>query len=73
MKFKIEIECDNAAFHLDEGCLCDDGVTEPCAFAAREQVSLILRNVAEKLDEDYCAGFPFDLNGNKVGEWGFSK
>jgi hypothetical protein len=66
VKFKLEISCDNAAFHTegDEG---DDTETE-------EEVARILRAVIkrlqggglEALDGEECV--LMDVNGNKVGK-----
>ena len=70
MKFEIKINCDNAAFH-DEECECDEGKTTNCAEARSLEVRRLVRDIEQKLDDGYTAGFPFDFNGNKVGKWGF--
>lgn len=73
MKFKIEIDCDNAVFHDPERCVCDSASSINCAETTAEEVARLLRDTAEKLENGYRSGHPFDANGNKVGEWGFSK
>jgi hypothetical protein len=72
MKFKIEITVDNAAFHDDQDCTCDDGKSEPCSNARGVEVRRLMRDIEQKLDDGYTDGFPYDFNGNKVGTWGFS-
>ena len=56
MSFKLKIATDSAAF-TDDG---NDG---------KNEISRILREIANKL-ESGCDGGPIrDVNGNKVGEW----
>ena len=52
MKFKLEIDCSNAAFE-----------EEP-----EYEVARILRELADKLEADGSLAHPvFDFNGNRVG------
>jgi hypothetical protein len=58
MKFKIEIDCGNAAFEDD----------------ATGEVARILRSLADRLERGMAASFPLhDFNGNKVGTAGFTE
>jgi len=57
--FDLKIHCDNAAF--------EDWQSE---------VSRILRDLADRLDrdagrDDAPGGYLLDINGNRVGDWGF--
>lgn len=64
MKFKLEIDCDNAAFQGEYG---DEAVTE---------VSDILSRLAFQLvagDANREAGNLHDSNGNFVGYWTFTE
>lgn len=67
MRFKLEIECDNAAFDLP----ADDVVGDECC----NEVARILRHVASELTSETGGGPPDaytvilrDINGNKVGK-----
>lgn len=61
MKFKLEINCDNDAFHGEYG---DE---------ARTEVSNILGNLSFALvTKDQQAGNLLDVNGNFVGYWEFN-
>jgi len=52
MKFKLEIETDNAAF--------EDG--------PESEVARILRALAARIENEFCMSQPvFDINGNRVG------
>ncbi len=52
MTFKLNIECDNAAFEDNVG----------------EEVGRILRQAAQKMERGDIPGTLFDSNGNAVGE-----
>jgi hypothetical protein len=63
MKFKLEIDCGNAAFmHPDDGGESD---------AYREgEVARILRAVAERVEmAGLTEGACYDINGNRVGDF----
>lgn len=53
MRFKINIETDNAA-------LADDGESE---------IVRILRKIANRIEEGERDGLVHDINGNRVGHW----
>ena len=59
MKFTLEIKCDNAAFN-PEG---DDSDPQ----APRDQVALILRDLAKHLENGADYRTLMDTNGNRVG------
>lgn len=62
MKFKLEIECDNAAFSADEGADCPTG----------SEVARILERVAAQILRTDVMNSPvLDTNGNVVGRWQF--
>ena len=58
MKYSLEIECDNAAFDPQ-----GDGDEQ----AARDQVALILRDLAKHLENGCSYRILQDSNGNRVG------
>ena len=58
MTFSLSMNCDNAAFDGN-----DKGL----------EVSRILRETAQQVEDGYEGGKIFDSNGNSVGEWRFSK
>lgn len=60
MKFKLEINCDNAAF--------GDDATERYSEIAR-----ILKVVAQDMEDGHSAVVLRDINGNKVGTAEFWK
>jgi hypothetical protein len=55
MKFRIEFDCDSAAF----------------GDAPAIETSLILNKIALRLEQNYMLGPVLDSNGNTVGQWGF--
>lgn len=57
MKFKLEFDCGNAAFEGD-GLRCE--------------VPAIIREVAALTRGGAREGIVRDVNGNKIGQWGFS-
>lgn len=59
MKFILEIDCKNAAFHDDEDLENQQ--------AARDQVALILRDLAKHLEHGADYRTLLDTNGNRVG------
>jgi hypothetical protein len=60
--FKIDIKTGNAAF-------CDPYTGEEDQYSKREEVIRILKEVIEKMENDYIEGSCIDLCGNKVGSW----
>ena len=60
MTIRIEIQCDNAAFHEDD----DTGDNEAAAGA---EVARILRELAGHLADGVHERRVFDFNGNRVG------
>lgn len=62
MGFKLEFKTDNAAFHEDE-------------YAMAEEVSSILKGVAEKIAaaDGTTEGPVRDTNGNTVGKWSLTE
>ena len=60
--FKLEIECDNAAFHDDNG-----------DFDPGNELATILRTVQRKVADGYQVGMCHDSNGNLVGSWGIAE
>jgi hypothetical protein len=56
MKFKVEFDCDNAAF----------GETD---FERKAEVCSILKEVEAKVDAGFTSGIVRDANGNRVGEF----
>lgn len=58
MKFIITINCDNAAFENRE--------------ERTEELQRILKEISKRLPEER-SGKVFDINGNKIGTWGFGK
>lgn len=56
MEFILKIDCDNAAF--------DEWFTD--------EVARLLRETADRLDNNQTDGKIRDSNGNSVGEFGFS-
>lgn len=53
MKFKMEIDCDNDAFHND----------------AHAEVQRIILSVADRLEAGQTSGNLRDINGNTVGSF----
>jgi hypothetical protein len=66
MKFAIQIDCDHAAFRHE-----DMGDAPSPAFATVE-VARILRDVERRVCDGNERGLIFDVNGNRVGSFGFS-
>lgn len=62
MRFKLEIECDNEAF-------ADGG--EHTIETAGAEVVRILKKIVWHIEGGREDGPIVDINGNKVGEWGF--
>lgn len=58
MKFRVVINCDNAAFAEDEE-------------TRHAEVARILRRIAERVGTLAVSGPAMDLNGNRVGEYTF--
>lgn len=58
MKFVMEVDLSNAAFHDDDG-----------DFDPAQELRRILREVARKAGEGYTEGMAYDTNGNRVGFW----
>jgi len=55
MDFKIKFNADNAAFTV----------------MPEEEASRILEKIAEDIRQGLVEGPVMDINGNKVGHWGF--
>lgn len=64
MKFKLKINCDNAAFKSEDGS--ND------AMATEYEVIRILGVVSERVWDGDMGGPVLDVNGNTVGAWMFS-
>lgn len=63
MKFRLEFDCDNAAFDDD---VPDHGCASECA--------RILRELANRLDQDGTAHANLhDVNGNRIGAWSLAE
>lgn len=58
MKFKLEFDCDNAAFDRDHL-----GEVEPY------EISTVLGNARSKVDRGFRSGTIVDSNGNTIGSW----
>jgi hypothetical protein len=61
MKFKLEFDCDNAAFGR-EGAVLGDGYIEA-------EIRRLLEVAAQKVDEGNKEGILLDINGNLVGKY----
>lgn len=59
MKFQLTINCDNAAFFVDDDL-------------QGEEIARILREAADKLEHGHAAGPLYDVNGNRVGSFNYS-
>jgi len=85
-RFFLNIQTDNAAFHAEDckcnaeecgedcddfNCDCTGATTANCESTKSHEIRRLLNDICQKLDDGYVAGFPYDFNGNKVGEWGF--
>lgn len=73
MKFTLSISADNAAFHDDDCTGTSARWTSLCeCFAMRLEISVILREVAKRIEADGMSGFHEnirDSNGNIVGTY----
>ncbi len=65
MKFKLQFEMDNAAFSDWDGY----GDEPDRKTFSHAEVTRILENVANRINDHDTTGVIFDHNGNKVGEW----
>lgn len=67
MKVKIEINCDNAAFHWGNG-----EVRSRNSIATGDELARILQELANKIkNQEISVGDSYslrDINGNRVGE-----
>lgn len=57
MRFRMEFDCDNAAFEGEERA---------------DETSRILRTIMGKVGAGQTEGPCIDTNGNKVGSWAFT-
>jgi hypothetical protein len=62
--FKIEFKCDNAAFYLGDDEFTEDEIVR----VLREEVPKSI--AARGLD---AGGTVYDINGNSIGHWEFTK
>ena len=60
--FTLEIECDNAAFHDDNG-----------DFDPGNELATILHTVRCQVADGHDGGVCHDSNGNRVGSWGITE
>lgn len=63
--FSLWIKTDNAAFCDDDG--------KATAEARGRETARILRQLAAGVEQGGTAGAAYDLNGNRIGEWGFDE
>ena len=61
MRFALPIECNNAAFHEDDGTLTDE--------ARAAEIARVLRAAAEDIENGVEEGPLADTNGNTVGRF----
>ena len=64
--FKVEFDTDNAAF-------CDAATGEPSEWDKFSETKRILTGVINDMMAGRNSGAVVDINGNKIGEWGFEE